>query len=186
MIFGVSQPLNTKNEFMKFKYCPFLIFLILFLQNHRSFSQYIALINIDSLYHERGVIFSNEYVLALEIEKLERRFTPDIQSIAKAENLFLNNYNLANQSNPAGANIKFIESPKNYFRCFVRQYVGYYDKNGDINILIHLIDNSRPKKTRKVLGDKWKENFVIFFAQPMPLKIMTYNVNLTQRKVSLF
>jgi hypothetical protein len=160
-----------------------IVSIFIFLSSICGYTQDISLIKIDSLYKETGVIFPKEYELSIIIQNMDKRYTPSLKDVAKADKIFLDNYNLANKSNSITKEAKSIPNTRKYFNCFIRQYVGYYDTKGNKNILIHLIDNSKPKKVRKRIGDGWRKYFVIIFAQPMPFDILTYRVDISDEKL---
>lgn len=156
------------------------------LASQNGFSQDAELIRIDSMYHECGVIFTERYELSVGVRDMRNRFTPTIDDVIQAERLFLKNYNLANQANEVSKAAKYIADPKGFFNLYIRQYAGYYDLNGNKVILIHLIDNSKPNRVKKEIGDQWKRVFVLILAQPMPFNVLTYEANLQEGKLSIF
>src|SRR3989337_4284954 len=68
------------------------IFAICLLFNITVYCQDIKLIKIDSLYSECGVIFPSPYGLSIEVENLKTRFTPTIEEITLAEQIFLKEF----------------------------------------------------------------------------------------------
>ena len=142
-----------------------------------------TIIKLDSLYKGYGVVFSQDNNPGIVISDLKQRYTPSVAEITAAEQIFLSQYNKANKAEPARKNAKHINNPKSYFNKYYRQYIGFIDNRGNKNILIHLIDFSKPRKVKKYVGDGWKDNFVIVFAQPMPFSILTYRVNMGENKL---
>ena len=170
---------------MKFTLKYLIVLLVAILFESKSYGQNPHLIKVDSLYKEPGVIFPENYQLSIIIANIDKRFTPSVEEVAQADKIFLDSFNVTNKSNPISANAMFIADPKKHFSRYIRQYVGYYDLKGHKNILIHLLENNKPRKIKRRIGDRWKEDFVIIFAQPMPFGILTYRVDLTERKSSI-
>jgi len=157
------------------------IFTICLLFNITVYCQDIKLIRIDSLYSECGVVFPASHNLSIELENLKTRFTPTIEEIAIAEQIFLKefkNLDHAKSNFPDGSRI--VDARK-YFDKFIRQYIAYEDEAGNKNILIHLLNNTSKRKVKKAIGTNWKEQFILILAQPMPFDIWTYRVNLTMK-----
>jgi len=154
-----------------------LTFCLMF--NITVYCQDIKLIKIDSLYSECGVVFPASHNLSIELVNLKKRFTPTIEEIALAEQIFLTefkNLDHAKSNFPDGSG---IVDARDYFDKYIRQYIGFEDQAGNKNILIHLFDNTSKKKVKKAVGTNWKEKFIVILAQPFPFNIWTYRVNLT-------
>jgi hypothetical protein len=64
------------------------------LHNGGSMSQ---VIKIDSLYKYYGVIFDSSYTPPIEIRNIKKRITPTESDVIVAEEIFVAQYNIANQ-----------------------------------------------------------------------------------------
>lgn len=161
------------------------LFALSVLLNITVYCQDIQLIKIDSLYAECGVVFPASYDLSIEVENLRTRFTPPIEEIAKAEKIFLTQFKHLDHSKSKFPNGSAIPNFQDYFKKFIRQYIGYVDEEGNRNILIHLINNEHPRKVKKVIGANWKKDFILILAQPMPFDILTYRIDLSKKKLNI-
>jgi hypothetical protein len=161
------------------------VLAVSFLFNISVYCQDTDLIRIDSIYSECGVIFPASYNLSIEISGLAKRFTPTIEEVKAAEQIFITQFENLDHSKSNFPNAFQITNAKDYFRKFIRQYIGYEDVQGNRNILIHLIDNRSPRKVRREIGANWKDKFIVIFAQPMPFQILIYRVNLSQRTLNI-
>ncbi len=161
------------------------IFAICLLFNITVYCQDIKLIKIDSLYSECGVVFPASHNLSIEVENLKTRFTPTIEEIAIAEQMFLTEFKSLDHAKSNFPDGSRIADARDYFDKFIRQYIGYEDEAGNKNILIHLLNNTSKKKVKKAIGTNWKEKFIVILAEPMPFDIWTYRVNLTMKTLNL-
>jgi len=150
-----------------------------------GYSQDIKLIKVDSLYSECGVVFPASFDLSIELENSKTRFTPSIEQITLAEQILLKEFKSLDHSNSNFPNGYQIQDARKYFDKFIRQYIGYEDHRGNKNILIHLLNNTKPRKVKKTIGTNWKEKFIVILAQPMPFEILTYRVNLTTKTLHI-
>jgi hypothetical protein len=162
----------------------YYIFAICLLFNIMVYCQDIKLIKVDSLYSECGVVFPASYDLSIEIENLNTRFSPTIEEITLAEQIFLKEFKNLDHGKSNFPDGSRILNARNYFDKFIRQYIGYEDEKGNKNILIHLLNNTSPRKVKKTIGTNWKEKFIVILAQPMPFDIWTYRVNLTMKTLN--
>jgi len=140
-------------------------------------------IKIDSLFKCYGVIFGNKYIAPIEIQNVRERVTPTEEDVITAEQIFITQYNAVNQASEGRKGTKLLDDPKKYFAKFNRQYIGYIDNDGDLNLIIHLFDFSKKRKVKKYIGDSWTNKFVIVLAESLPFDIVTYRVNITQKKL---
>lgn len=163
----------------------YFILVINLLFNISVNGQNIDLIRIDSIYSEYGVIFPGSYKLSIELSGLTTRFTPTIEEVKATEQIFIDQFRNLDHNKSNFPNGYRIADTKNYFNKFIRQYIGYEDERGNRNILIHLINNESPRKVKKVIANNWKENFIVIFADPMPFDILTYRVNLLEKKLNI-
>ena len=145
-----------------------------------------VIIRIDSLYKYYGVIIDSSNGMAIKIEAFKDRFTPDINEVVNAEVIFLQSYNEANKASPVRSNAKYIFDVKREFRKYNRQYVGFIDIHGNPNIIINLFDYSKKRIVNREIGDSWKRSFVIVFAEQPPFAILTYRVNLKEKRLYAF
>jgi len=159
----------------------YYIFAICLLFNITVYGQDINLIKIDSLYSECGVVFPASYDLSIELQNLKIRFTPSTEEITLAEQIFLKEFKNLDHGKSNFPDGSRVSDARKYFDNFIRQYIGYEDQSGNKNILIHLLNNTMPRKVKKAIGTNWKEKFIVILAQPMPFEILTYRVNLTSK-----
>ena len=132
-----------------------------------------------NLFRYPAVVFKDKYDPNIMMSELKERFTPDTSDILSAEKIFLSQYSLIRPQE----NLNNETEVKQRFCKFVRQYVGYLDKNGEKNLIIHLIDSRKPSRTKTILGKGWQANFVIYFSEHRRLEIITYRINLVQQKI---
>jgi hypothetical protein len=166
---------------LKFMRKRYYIFAICLLFNITGYCQEIKLIKIDSLYSECGVLFPASYDLSIELENLKTRVTPSLEEVTVAEQILLKHFKTLDHSKSNFPDGSRVSDARNYFDKFIRQYIGYEDQRGNRNVLIHLLNNTMPRKVRKTIGTNWKEKFIVILAQPMPFQILTYRVNLTTK-----
>lgn len=134
-----------------------------------------TVIHLPAYYKEKGVIFSKDYLVGIEMRKLQSRYTPTKEDIIRAEKIFSNKYNEVQKSNV---------DTKTFFCLWVRQYVGLIDINGNKNIIVQLIDNTRPRKVNRLLGKNWETVFVIMLSDDF-YKISTrFRINIDTGEMS--
>jgi len=152
-------------------------------KNHKADSALTKIIKIDSLFNCFGVVFSGEYTPPIEIHNVAQRFTPIAADIVASEQIFVSQYNQENKATEARSGAKVLDDVKKYFSKFNRQYLGYTDKNGNRNLIIHLFDYSKKNVVKKYVGNSWKTSFLILFSDILPFEIVTYRVDLTEKKL---
>jgi hypothetical protein len=111
----------------------------------------------------------DDYVVGIEMHDMRSRFTPSINDITKAERIFSDKYNEVQKTNV---------DTKSYFSHWVRQYVGLVDSNGNKNIIVQLIDDTKKRKMIRKLGKNWETSFVIIFADPNPELGIIFRINI--------
>jgi hypothetical protein len=109
------------------------------------------LVHLPIYYKAKGIIFSTDYVVGIDMKNKQSRYTPSIGDISNLEEIFSKKYNEVQKSNV---------DTKDFFCHWVRQYVGLIDSDGNKNIIVQLINNTKPRKVRRLLGKKWEEIFV--------------------------
>jgi hypothetical protein len=132
-------------------------------------------IHLPDYYKEKGVVFSKDYMVGIEMRNLKFRYTPTKDDIIKAEKILNIKYNDVRNTNV---------DTKTFFCHWVRQYVGLIDSNGRKNIIMQLIDNKKPKKVNRVLGKGWETSFVIYFADPHPGLGILFRINIDTGEMS--
>jgi hypothetical protein len=114
-----------------------------------------SVVHVKDYYDEKGVIFEKDYRVGIEMQNLQTRYTPKIEDIKKAEKIFGNKYNGIVSAN---------SNPKTSFYHWVRQYIGLIDSAGNRNIVMQLINNTKPRRVRRILGKGWETTFVIILS----------------------
>ena len=132
-------------------------------------SQKFTVVFLPEFYKEKGIIFDNDYVVGIEMHDMQSRFTPSTNDITKAERIFIDKYNEVQKANV---------DTKSYFSHWVRQYVGLIDSNGNKNIIVQFIDNTKKRKLVRKLGKNWETSFVIYFADPYPGLGIIFKINI--------
>ena len=94
----------------------------------------------------RGVIFTAEYPHTHPYKA--HHFTPTKKEVIKAEKLIKDFYKELSNDTINSDFERMYKIGYNKFRFFKRQYIGYYNDNGDKVILIHFV---RPRKLRHFL-----------------------------------
>lgn len=148
--------------------------------NSESMSRVVRIADLFDCY---GVIFDSTYKVPIVIRDIAGRFTPNETDITAAEKLLITQYNAANQETESRKGTPVINDVKKYFWKFNRQYIGVIDKAGDKNLIIHLFDYSNKRVVEKQVGESWKTNFLIVFAENLPFQIVTYRVNINEGKL---
>ena len=143
--------------------------------NNIDTSHQFAIIHLPSYYKEKGVIFSKEYSVGIEMRNLQSRYTPTKDDITEAEKVLNAKYNEIRNANV---------DTKILFCNWVRQYVGLIDNNGNKNIIVQLIDNTKPRKINRILGKGWETSFVIYFADPYPGLGIPFRINIDTGEMS--
>jgi hypothetical protein len=132
-------------------------------------SHQLTVLYLPDYYKEKGVIFSKDYVIGIKMRKLKSRYTPTKDDIIKTEEILKGKYNEVRKANV---------NTKTFFCHWVRQYVGLIDTNGNRNVIVQLIDNTKPRKVKRILGKAWETSFVIYFADPYPGLGILFRINM--------
>lgn len=133
------------------------------------------LFRLPEYYKQNGVIFYKTYPIGIDLKNMAERYSPNIEDVKLAEEIFNKRYN------------DFIDKGidvKTYFANYVRQYIGYIDKNGKKNIIIQLIDNSRPRKVKKMFSKDWQTHFVSRLSDDFYAISRIFRVNLEANEIS--
>lgn len=130
-------------------------------------------ISIDSLYKHRSVVFCEEYDPGIIMPELySSRYSPSVKEIIQAEHLL---------------SLEFIGNNRKSFKSFywnyVRQYIGFTNTKGEKNIVIHLIEYSKPSKVKKMLGKEWINNWAVYFSENPKFSILQHCVNIDTKNV---
>ena len=91
-------------------------------------------VQLPNYYKEKGIIFSKDYTVGIDMRNKKYRYTPTMDDISKAEEIFNKQYNQLQKTNV---------DTKKFFCHWVRQYVGLVDSNGNKNIIVQLIKIGR-------------------------------------------
>jgi hypothetical protein len=134
-----------------------------------------SVISLPSYYNEKGIVFSKDYVVGIEIRNLKFRYTPTKNDIIKAENIFIDKYNEIRKVNV---------DVKTYFCHWVRQYIGLVDASGNENIIVQLIDNTKPRKINRLLGKDWETVFVTMLSDNFYSVSTRVRINLNTGEMS--
>lgn len=123
-----------------------------------------------------AIVFNKNYDPHILLENMRERYTPDSMDVSTTERI-LRDRCAKNKAN------------RPYSNCFCKykkQLVGFVDQNGARNIVLQLIDYSRPHRTNRVLSKGFEENFVIYLAENPKVKIYVYLINLSTETLSVF
>jgi hypothetical protein len=143
--------------------------------NNIGTSHQFAIIHLPSYYKEKGVIFSKEYSVGIEMRNLQSRYTPSMDDIIKAEEILAKEYNAVENTNI---------NTKTFFCHWVRQYVGLIDVSGKKNIIVQFINNAKPRRVNRLLGKGWETTFVIMLSDDF-YKISTrFRINIDTGEMS--
>lgn len=143
--------------------------------NNIDTSHQFTVIYLPDYYKEKGVIFNKDYTVGIEMRNLQYRYTPTKDDVIKAEKILNDKYNEIRKTNV---------DTKTFFCHWVRQYVGLIDINGNKNIIVQLVDNTKPRKINRQLGKGWETSFVIYFADPYPGLGIPFRINIDTGEIS--
>lgn len=138
-------------------------------KNIYSTNKKCAIVYLPNYYKEKGVIFDKDYVVGIDMRTLKYRYTPTIDDVTKAEEIFSKQYNQLQ-----GKDVDV----KKFFCHWVRQYVGLVDSSGNKNIIVQFIENGKPRKMNRLLGKDWETDFVIYFSDPFPGLGILFRINI--------
>lgn len=143
--------------------------------NNIDTSRQYNIIHLPAYYKEKGVIFSKDYVVGIDMRNLQSRYTPTKDDVIKAEKIFNDKYNEVQKTN--------IDT-KTFFCHWVRQYVGLIDTKGNKNVIVQLIDNTKPRKINKLLGRGWETVFEIMLADSFYSVSTRFRINIDTDELS--
>lgn len=142
--------------------------------NIKASNQFIV-IQLPDYYKENGVVFNKDYVVGIEIKNLQSRFTPTKEDIIKTEHIFTQKY-----SDIGNANV----DTKAFFCCWVRQYIGLIDINGNKNIIVQLVNNTKPRKINRLIGKNWETIFVTMLSDDFYKASKRFRLNIDTAEIS--
>lgn len=143
--------------------------------NNVDASHQFSVVYLPEYYKEKGIIFSEDYGVGIEMRNLQSRYTPTKDDIIKAEKIFQNKYNEIRKANV---------DTKKFFCRWVRQYVGLIDINGTKNIVVQLVENTKPRKINRLLGKGWETVFVVMLTDDFYKVSTRYRVNIDTEEIS--
>lgn len=126
-------------------------------------------VRLPDYYKVPGVIFGKDYVVGIDMKQLQSRYTPTLADITKVEETFNKKYNELQKTNV---------DTKAFFCRWVRQYVGLIDSNGNKNIIVQLINNTKPRKINRLLGKDWESIFIIMLADSFYKVSTRFRINI--------
>ena len=144
-------------------------------QNNIDTTKKFNMFYLPEYYKEKGVFFNKDYVVGIDMKQLQVRYTPTKKDLIKAEEIFSKKYNEFQR--------KSINTKK-FFCHWVRQYVGLIDSNRNKNIVVELIDNTKPRKLNRLLGKNWETEFVIYFSDPHPSLGILFRIDIVTGEMS--
>lgn len=154
---------------------------LLFLQRNLYSQNSIAVEFADpSLFKGKGLIFGEDYSPKIQLPKNAKVINATTKQAYIAELIFLNKFS---------KNTKLLYyNNKNIKRCFFhynRQYLGYQDQEGDVNIIINLL-NFRNRRTAKEKFKNWEKYYFIGFGQFYEKNTLRVRVNIDLCEVDLW
>jgi len=143
----------------------------------------IRVISTD-FYKGRGVVFPATYTPMLNYQNFRGRFTPTDSDIVVTEKVFLNGYNELHINDPRFLKFKRIKNVKREFRNFNRQYLGYYNEEGERIIMMQLLNFSKisVRKHFEELG--WREGYIFGFGRFYERNRKHFLINLDRKKLT--
>ncbi len=138
-------------------------------------SRQFTLVHLPDYYKEKGVVFAKSYIVGMEMKNLQLRYTPTKVDIIKAEKIFNDKYPEIRRANV---------DTKVFFCSWVRQYIGLIDIHGKKNIIVQLVDNTRPRKINRLLGKDWETDFVTMLSDNFYKVSTRFRVNIDTEEIS--
>jgi len=142
------------------------------------------LIKLPKYYKGYGVILSDSAYVPYQIDTLKRidLSTDDAKSV---ENIFLNQYNKAMQTDSRVFDFKSVKNVKKYFFKYNRQYLGFRNSKGEKIVLLNLLNFKQCKKARINFIDletKYMRGFGKFYEE----NSIEFLLNLDLKTLKLF
>ncbi len=137
--------------------------------NNADTGKKVNIVYLPDYYKGKGIVFSGDYAVGIDMTNKRYRYTPSKEDISKAEEIFSTQYNQLQQTN---INVK------DFFCCWVRQYIGLVDSNGNKNIIVQLVNNKNPMKIRRLLGKDWEKVFTIMLADSFYAVSNRFRINI--------
>lgn len=144
-------------------------------QNKVDTAKQVNFVHLNDYFKEKGVIFSKDYIVGINMRQLQSRYTPTMADVIKAEQIFSKKYNEVQRQNV---------DAKKFFCHWVRHYVGLIDNNGNKNIIMQLIDNTKPHKIKRLLGKGWEDIFIIMLADSFYEVSAIFRINIDTSNMS--
>ena len=138
-------------------------------------SHQFSVIQLPDYYREKGVVFNKDYVVGIEMRNIQSRYTPTKDDIIKTETIFTEKY-----CDIGNANV----DTKAFFCFWVRQYLGLLDINGNKNIIVQLVNNTKPRKINRLLGKNWETIFATMLSDDFYKVSIRFRVNIDAAEIS--
>ena len=134
----------------------------------------VTVIYLPEYYKQKGVVFTEDYDLKIDLGDIRERYTPSIDEIKNAELIFFRDYATVTKQSI---------NTKEYFCNYLRQYVGYIDNKGSKKLMMQLIDNSKPRKMKRLLGKNWENKYVVYLSDNSPFSYIVITIDLNKDQI---
>ena len=133
-----------------------------------------------SLFKGKGVIFVENLSPPIQLPKNAKIINLTKEQVYISELIFLNQFS-------QNATLAFFNNKniKKYFWYYNRQYLGFKDENGRINVIINLL-NFRNKKIAEKKFEGWGEEYFIGFGEYYEKNTLRISVNIDLCKVDVW
>lgn len=182
-----SQPEDTEftqliNE-VNLTQMNFTIFLVLgFISFQDTCSYPIAE---SSFFEKSGVVFTSCHDTHTNTHGLLSRFSPSPADIERADELFPSLYvNRMPEELVKKSMVRRKNGLRNFYRCYVRQYLGFIDQGGNRIILLKLL-NFR-KKSFQERFENWENQYFTGFGSFYEENLKTFKIDLTNNDLSIW
>jgi len=120
----------------------FILLALLLASFTRATAQvYLSPDTMARYYDAPGVLFREDVAERnIKIPGASLRYTPSIQDIVRAEELFDSLYNKAIKADSRSGGLGYVPDARRYFFHYGRQYLGYKDSAGNRFVFIHLLN----------------------------------------------
>ncbi len=139
--------------------------------------------HIHKKFFNAGVIFSKDVKYTVLDYDFDKRYTPTIDDIIKAELIFYKKYNLYAMQNKWIYYYEIVPNVRKKFKRWNRQYIGYINKKGEKIIIMHLLNFNI-----KIIANKrfanWEKKIVIGTGRYYGRNMDIYYINID--RVTLF
>jgi hypothetical protein len=147
-----------------------IIFMIVF------YGQCLLAQEVIPMNGHKGVLFADTVKLDFNIDSAARRFTPLESEAILADEIIFESKEVFAKSWGKSFNKEIKKS------C--RQFVGYYDLNGDKHVIVLLLNMS--KASSKHYFKEWLTKPIVGFGEFYEKNLKILNVNLSQRKAAIY